>query len=201
MRLESCRPRPTESKVWFRFVPREGWFPQNTEGLWAVKISDDTARVTSVAFLQNGVAEGDVVRFETDADGLHWAVGRVSASGDCTVRVVPIPSGPLGRSPQACALPGIRPRRMSSARTFRCSLSRCRRTPTSRRSRLESVSDPCVLSLLNKLDPGPVRRVTVVGFDGSDVLVAQPNNGDHEVGRIRRHEASMRHVGHPAEVF
>lgn len=57
MRLESCRPRPTESKVWFRFVPREGWFPQNTEGLWAVKISDDTARVTSVAFLQNGVAE------------------------------------------------------------------------------------------------------------------------------------------------
>lgn len=22
-------------KVWFRFVPREGWFPQDTEGLWA----------------------------------------------------------------------------------------------------------------------------------------------------------------------
>lgn len=88
-------------KVWFRFVPREGWFPQDTEGLWATKVSDDTARVANVAFLQDGVAEGDVVRFETDVDGLHWAVGRVSASGNCTIRVVPIPSGPLGHSPQA----------------------------------------------------------------------------------------------------
>ncbi|MFE7268423.1 DUF4265 domain-containing protein [Streptomyces sp. NPDC057592] len=88
-------------KVWFRFVPREGWFPQNTEGLWAAQASLDTARITNAAFLHDGVAEGDVVRFETDADGVRWAVGRVSASGNCTVRVVPIPSGPLGRSPQA----------------------------------------------------------------------------------------------------
>ncbi|WP_035842321.1 DUF4265 domain-containing protein [Kitasatospora azatica] len=88
-------------KVWFRFTPREGWFPQDTEGLWATKLSADTARVQNVAFLQDGVAEGDVVRFQTDADGRHWAVGRVSASGNCTIRVVPIPSGPLGRSPQA----------------------------------------------------------------------------------------------------
>ncbi|MBL3670989.1 DUF4265 domain-containing protein [Streptomyces sp. M2CJ-2] len=88
-------------KVWFRFVPREGWIPQDTEGLWAMKIGDDTARVMNAAFLQDGVAEGDIVRFRTDADGVHWAIGRVTASGNCTVRVVPIPSGPLGRSPQA----------------------------------------------------------------------------------------------------
>ncbi|GHH29685.1 hypothetical protein Srubr_37710 [Streptomyces rubradiris] len=88
-------------KVWFRFVPREGWFPQDTEGLWAARLSADTARVQNVPFLQNGVAEGDVVRFQTDSDGLHWAVGRVTSGGNCTIRVVPIPSGPLGRSPQA----------------------------------------------------------------------------------------------------
>ncbi|MGW5124565.1 DUF4265 domain-containing protein [Streptomyces sp. NPDC004069] len=88
-------------KVWFRFVPREGWFPQDTEGLWATRLSADTARVQSVPFLQDGVAEGDVVRFQTDSDGLHWSVGRVSASGNCTIRVVPVPTGPLGRSPQA----------------------------------------------------------------------------------------------------
>ncbi|WSP77967.1 DUF4265 domain-containing protein [Streptomyces sp. NBC_01235] len=88
-------------KVWFRFVPREGWFPQDTEGLWGTKLSEDTARVRNVPFLQDGVAEGDVVRFATDSDGLHWAVGRVSASGNCTVRVVPVPDGPLGRSPHA----------------------------------------------------------------------------------------------------
>jgi len=88
-------------KVWFRFVPREGWFPQDTEGLWATRVSEDTARVMNVAFLQDGIAEGDVVQFRTDADGLHWAVGRVLASGNCAIRVLPIPSGPLGRSPQA----------------------------------------------------------------------------------------------------
>ncbi|WP_033329270.1 DUF4265 domain-containing protein [Streptomyces yerevanensis] len=88
-------------KVWFRFVPREGWFPQDTEGLWATKLGDDTARVQNAPFLQDGVTEGDVVRYQTDSDGLHWAVGRVSSSGNCTIRVLPVPTGPLGRSPQA----------------------------------------------------------------------------------------------------
>lgn len=88
-------------KVWFRFVPREGWFPQDTEGLWATRLSADTARVDNVPFLLDGVAQGDVVRFQDDDEGLHWASGRVSASGNCTVRVVPVPSGPLGRSAKA----------------------------------------------------------------------------------------------------
>ncbi len=88
-------------KVWFRFVPREGWFPQDIEGLWATRLSADTAAIENVPFLQDGVAEGDVVRFQTDSDGLHWAVGRVSSAGNCTVRVVPVPSGLLGRSPHA----------------------------------------------------------------------------------------------------
>nr|WP_254710015.1 DUF4265 domain-containing protein [Streptomyces lunaelactis] len=88
-------------KIWFRFMPREGWLPQDTEGLWATRLGDDTARVENVPFLQNGVAEGDVVRFATDDDGLHWAKERVSASENCAVRVLPVPSGPLGRSAQA----------------------------------------------------------------------------------------------------
>ncbi|GAA3113100.1 hypothetical protein GCM10020254_69340 [Streptomyces goshikiensis] len=57
--------------------------------------------IENVPFLQDGVAEGDVVQFQTDSDGLHWAVGRVGSAGNCTVRVVPVPSGPLARSPQA----------------------------------------------------------------------------------------------------
>lgn len=47
------------------------------------------------------LAEGDVVRFRTDSDGQHSAVGRVSSAGNCSIRVLPVPSGPLGRSPQA----------------------------------------------------------------------------------------------------
>lgn len=91
-------------KVWFRFVPREGWFPQDTEALRATQLGVDTASVHNVPFLQDGVAEGDVLRFQTDSDGLHSAVGRVSSSGNCTIPVVPVPSGPLGRSPQATGI-------------------------------------------------------------------------------------------------
>jgi hypothetical protein len=88
-------------KVWFKFVPREGWLPYDKEGLWAQRLSDDTARLANAPFLQDGVAEGEVVRFVTDAEGLHWAVERVEPSGNCTVRVIPIPAGPLGTSAQA----------------------------------------------------------------------------------------------------
>ncbi|WP_030672489.1 DUF4265 domain-containing protein [Streptomyces rimosus] len=88
-------------KVWFRFVPRESWLPHDTEGLWATRLSADTARVENAPFLQNGVAEGEIVRFVTDADGLHWSKERVKASGNCTIRVLPVPSGPLGQSAHA----------------------------------------------------------------------------------------------------
>jgi len=88
-------------KVWFRFVPREGWLPYDKEGLWADRLGEDTARLVNVPFLQDGVAEGEVVWFSTDPEGLHWAVERVEASGNCTVRVIPIPAGPLGPSAQA----------------------------------------------------------------------------------------------------
>ncbi|MCO6010579.1 DUF4265 domain-containing protein [Actinoallomurus purpureus] len=92
---------PDLIKVWFQFVPREGWLPYDTEGLWTTRLSRDTARVANVPFLQDGVAEGDVVRFITNDEGLHWACERVEASGNCTVRVLPVPDGPLGRSAQA----------------------------------------------------------------------------------------------------
>lgn len=54
--------------------------------------------MANAPFLQDGVAEGEVVRFVTDADGLHWAKEQVETSGNCTVRVLTVPSGPLGRS-------------------------------------------------------------------------------------------------------
>jgi uncharacterized protein DUF4265 len=88
-------------KLWFRFTPREGWLPYDTEGLWATPLGNGLARVRNVPFLQDGVAQGDVVRFETDAEGLHWSRERIEASGNCVVRVLPIPSGELGRSAEA----------------------------------------------------------------------------------------------------
>ncbi|RAO11571.1 hypothetical protein GUI43_03179 [Micromonospora noduli] len=88
-------------KIWFKFVPREGWLPYDTEGLWGVAAGTDTARICNAPFLQDGVAEGDLVRFTVSPDGLCWATGRVEASGNCTVRVLPEPRGPLGPSAQA----------------------------------------------------------------------------------------------------
>jgi hypothetical protein len=88
-------------KIWFKFVPREGWLPYDTEGLWAVAVGPDVARISNVPFLQDGIAEGDVVRFVQHADGRRWATGRVESSGNCTVRILAIPDGPLGRSARA----------------------------------------------------------------------------------------------------
>lgn len=99
--IQPGHPAPELIKVWFRFVPREGWLPYDTEGLWAVLLSPDTVRVANAPFLQDGVAEGDIVRFTTDVNGSHWAVERVEASGNCTVRVIAVPGGPLGPSAQA----------------------------------------------------------------------------------------------------
>ncbi|MET8153163.1 DUF4265 domain-containing protein [Actinoplanes sp. NPDC049668] len=95
------RPARGAVKIWFRFAPREGWPPYDTEGLWATELTADTARVENVPFLQDGVAQGDVVRFETDAAGVRWARGRVRASGHCVIRVLPERAGPLGGSASA----------------------------------------------------------------------------------------------------
>ncbi|MFJ9622080.1 DUF4265 domain-containing protein [Streptomyces sp. NPDC101181] len=74
----------------------DGWPHCDTEGLWATRLGPDTARVDNVPFLRDGVAEGEIVRFWTDEDGVRWASGRVAESGNCTVRVLPLPGGPLG---------------------------------------------------------------------------------------------------------
>ncbi|MGW1093794.1 S1 RNA-binding domain-containing protein [Streptomyces sp. NPDC002596] len=65
----------------------------------------------------------------------------------------------------------------------------------------ESAPDPRLQSLLNRLEPGPVRRAKVIGFDGLDVLVSlEDQEGQNaEVGRVSRHEVSMRRIEHPSE--
>src|SRR5689334_6360643 len=98
---ERGRPAGDAVKIWFKFVPREGWLPYDTEGVWANVVAEGAARVSNVPFLQDGVAEGDVVRFETRSDGRHWALDRVEESGNCTIRVLPAPNGPLGRDARA----------------------------------------------------------------------------------------------------
>jgi hypothetical protein len=100
-RAEHVPPGEGYIKIWFRFTPRPGWLPYDTEGLWAEQVGVDTARVANVPFLQDGVAQEDLVRFRTDSNGVHWATERVEASGHCTVRILPVRTGPLGPSAAA----------------------------------------------------------------------------------------------------
>ncbi|MER7056763.1 S1 RNA-binding domain-containing protein [Streptomyces sp. NPDC000351] len=67
----------------------------------------------------------------------------------------------------------------------------------------ESAPDPRLQSLINQLLPGVVRTVRVAGFDGTDVLVrlVDAEGAETEIGRIPRHEASMRRMEHPSELF
>ncbi|MFF4055521.1 S1 RNA-binding domain-containing protein [Streptomyces sp. NPDC001668] len=64
-------------------------------------------------------------------------------------------------------------------------------------------ADPRMQFLRDQLRPGAVRTVKVVGFDGADVLVelVDVDAGKAEIGRIPRHEASMRRTEHPSELF
>ncbi|WP_433789471.1 DUF4265 domain-containing protein [Actinoplanes sp. CA-252034] len=109
MSVEHDQPGDDRIKVWFRFVPREGWLPIDTEGLWATRLTPDTARIDNVAFLQDGVAQNDVIRFRTEPDGRHWATGRVTASGHCVIRVIAMPGGPLGQTSPGDPLGGPSP--------------------------------------------------------------------------------------------
>ncbi|SDM79994.1 small subunit ribosomal protein S1 [Actinacidiphila guanduensis] len=76
-------------------------------------------------------------------------------------------------------------------------------TPTRLVFMPESARDPRLQSLANRLLPGAVRTVKVAGYDGTDVLVrlADAEGEEAEIGRIPRHEVSMRQVEHPSELF
>jgi ribosomal protein S1 len=67
----------------------------------------------------------------------------------------------------------------------------------------EPARDPRLKSLINQFQPGPVRTVKVTGFDGVDLLVqlVDAEGEKAEIGRIPQHEASMRRMEHPSELF
>ncbi|MEN3534349.1 DUF4265 domain-containing protein [Microbispora sp. ZYX-F-249] len=89
-------------KVWYRFVPREGWPQFDQEGVWATPLGGDLAQVDNVPFFVDGAAEGDIVRFTTDAEGVRWVEERVEWSGWCTILVLPVRGGPKPTAEAVC---------------------------------------------------------------------------------------------------
>jgi hypothetical protein len=83
-------------------LPRDeaGWPPVEVESLWAETVRAGVVRLTNVPWFVRGVASGDLIRVEPDGDGVLWAAEHLEWSGNCTIRVVPSPSGPLRGSRQ-----------------------------------------------------------------------------------------------------
>ena len=77
-------------KVVFKLHQDEtGWPPAASERLWAQPAGADLARLDNVPFFVRGYALGDVVRYATDRDGVHWVQEAVRYSDCCTVRIIP----------------------------------------------------------------------------------------------------------------
>src|SRR5262249_1525433 len=89
-------------KVRFRLEQDEdGWPPAASEALWAEPLGGDAYRLDNTPWFARDVAADDVFRAQPDADGRLWAGERLSWSGNCTIRVIPLSDGPLAGSLQA----------------------------------------------------------------------------------------------------
>lgn len=95
-------------KVVFKLHQDEqGWPPAGSERLWALHVGADTARLDNVPFFVRGYALGDVVRFATDREGVHWVQEAVRYSDCCTIRIIPGPDEGLDGALAAFAPYGV----------------------------------------------------------------------------------------------
>ncbi|WP_433889912.1 DUF4265 domain-containing protein [Streptomyces sp. CA-111067] len=76
-------------KVHFRMVlADDGWPPVSVESLWAVDLGDGTVRLANTPWFVRGIASDDVIRVESDNEGVRWARETVRASEHCTIRLI-----------------------------------------------------------------------------------------------------------------
>ncbi|MFZ3492299.1 DUF4265 domain-containing protein [Streptomyces sp. 5.8] len=79
----------------------DGWPPARTERLWAIRVSDDTARLDNIPFFVRGFSLGDIVRFTVDDKDVLLGQEAVAYSDNCTIRVIPAEDGHLVEKRQA----------------------------------------------------------------------------------------------------
>ncbi len=71
----------------------DGWPPVGVETVWAVRRDDGCVELDNIPLFARGFAAGDVVRVESDEDGLFWVKDAVTCSDNCTIRLVPLGEG------------------------------------------------------------------------------------------------------------
>ncbi len=75
---------------------QDGWTPAESEGLWAEPVDGDLYRLDNTPWFVRGVAAGDLIEAQPDADGVLWFVQVRERGSRIVVRVIPRDDGPLG---------------------------------------------------------------------------------------------------------
>ncbi|MFF2848361.1 DUF4265 domain-containing protein [Streptomyces sp. NPDC058001] len=87
-------------RVVFQLEQNDGWPPVGSERLWAVPLDVGLVRIDNVPWFVRDLSLNDIVRTRIRADGISEATGKVSWSGNCTVRIIPYGSGKFAGDPQ-----------------------------------------------------------------------------------------------------
>ncbi|MCW2605055.1 MAG: hypothetical protein JWN61_3190 [Pseudonocardiales bacterium] len=91
-------------QVRFALDQEDGWPPQPDEMLWAQPLGEGRYVVETPPWYVRSLAVDDVVAAEVGADGALWAGGVLRQGGRLTVRLLPLPDGPLGGDPEEVRL-------------------------------------------------------------------------------------------------
>ncbi|MFI1188736.1 DUF4265 domain-containing protein [Streptomyces californicus] len=76
-------------RVEFQLEQDDGWPPVASERLWAVSVDTDLVRIDNVPWFVSDLALNDLVETRTDSRGQLVSTGKISWSGNCTVRIIP----------------------------------------------------------------------------------------------------------------
>ena len=85
--------RDDRSKVVFDLDREDDWPPVDREGVWAQPLGEGEYRLDNVPWFALGVAYGDRVLAQPDADGVLRVRERLEWSGRYTIRVIPLGDG------------------------------------------------------------------------------------------------------------
>ncbi|WP_306356774.1 MULTISPECIES: DUF4262 domain-containing protein [unclassified Nocardia] len=79
-----------------------GWPPVDHEKVWArLTARPGVVEIDSTPWWVRDVAKGDTFEVHTGESGERYAIRKVSASGNCTIRIIPLLDGPLAGSKKA----------------------------------------------------------------------------------------------------
>lgn len=95
----SADPSHSLTKVRFALdVDEDDWPPFATESVWAEPLGGDRFRLNNTPWFARGFSMSDVVLALPDEDDILWVREPVEHGGRLTVRVIPLPDGPLAGS-------------------------------------------------------------------------------------------------------